>query len=945
MGIFRLLVPIFLILLLFFHPEHPPPSSVYLISPPNGTYTKENNETLEFIYTRSSSLKGVVNCSLYVDGKLGNYSVNVSSNAKVSVHVNFSLVEGKHWWWVVCTNGSAGESSVDTGGNWSLWIDRSVPDVNFQFPTPPTEVATNRNYVEVNISANDSSPISIFLDWNHSLVGYWSFEWYNESGVFDNSSYGNFAWFVNLSAENLSYGRFGRGLRFGEGYIKVANSTSLNLVENFTISLWIKPEMNYGPQLPDAYYMFVEAVNGWGYLSYEGWVGRIVMVMRIGATQDTLYCRTNLTEGKWYHIAAVRRGTNGWIYVNGNLCSAETVVGGTLKPLLGPLKIGEGVNGTLDEIQIWNRALSGDEIRALYQAKSKLLVNSTGLEHGKYVYRAYAIDSAGNINITETRSITIDSKPPKVNFVEPTPPAGVVINKKWVAVNVTVDDFTNTSAFIDWNNSLVGYWSFEYYNESGVFDNSSYGSFAWFTGGLSSENITYGKFGKGLEFNGSGYLESQDFKKLRLEDTNLSIALWIKTTTDSCAIMKVGATGGRITIENDLNKVRVYAYNDSGAAFSTPLNLPPLPQDKWVFFVVTKKGKVIRLYGNGKYYTSFNITGTVNLTKPVFIGAGTFGTYFKGILDEVRIWNRALSPEEINASYHAGLHRLERNFTGLEDGKYEYRVYVIDSAGNVNVSGRSVWIDTVDPEYLEGSVSGTRAGEKVSFDVKWRDNIGLKKFVFLFDNCRGSFEKVEGKLHGEREKVVEINKRLRAVPGCLVKWKVLVEDLAGNWKSSPLHMFRTTSSTKRRSWDIAELEISPEEIYVELEPHSSLEFPIRIINRGRGVRVKLELEGNISKIASLNKREIFLYRNEIETVPLRFTADEEGVYHGFVVCKAGGEEKRVRVVTRVEKKSAPVMEENRTAEVKIRAEKERKLGLGELLIAFLRRIWTWIFPW
>ena len=440
-----------------------------------------------------------------------------------------------------------------------------------------------------------------------------------------------------------------------------------------------------------------------------------------------------------------------------------------------------------------------------------------------------SVDTGGNW------SLWIDRSVPDVNFQFPTPPTEVATNRNYVEVNISANDSSPISIFLDWNHSLVGYWSFEWYNESGVFDNSSYGSFAWFTGGLSSENITYGKFGKGLEFNGSGYLESQDFKKLRLEDTNLSIALWIKTTTDSCAIMKVGATGGRITIENDLNKVRVYAYNDSGAAFSTPLNLPPLPQDKWVFFVVTKKGKVIRLYGNGKYYTSFNITGTVNLTKPVFIGAGTFGTYFKGILDEVRIWNRALSPEEINASYHAGLHRLERNFTGLEDGKYEYRVYVIDSAGNVNVSGRSVWIDTVDPEYLEGSVSGTRAGEKVSFDVKWRDNIGLKKFVFLFDNCRGSFEKVEGKLHGEREKVVEINKRLRAVPGCLVKWKVLVEDLAGNWKSSPLHMFRTTSSTKRRSWDIAELEISPEEIYVELEPHSSLEFPIRIINRGRGV--------------------------------------------------------------------------------------------------------------
>ncbi|VVB94670.1 Concanavalin A-like lectin/glucanases superfamily protein [uncultured archaeon] len=70
----------------------------------------------------------------------------------------------------------------------------------------------------------------------------------------------------------------------------------------------------------------------------------------------------------------------------------------------------------------------------------------------------------------------------------------------------------------------------------------------------------------------------------------------------------------------------------------------------------------------------------------VRIGALPFANtgYFNGKIDEVRIYNRVLGPEEIKASYNAGINRLYHNFTNLPDGVYSYRAYAQNLMGNVN---------------------------------------------------------------------------------------------------------------------------------------------------------------------------------------------------------------------------------------------------------------------
>ena len=60
----------------------------------------------------------------------------------------------------------------------------------------------------------------------------------------------------------------------------------------------------------------------------------------------------------------------------------------------------------------------------------------------------------------------------------------------------------------------------------------------------------------------------------------------------------------------------------------------------------------MRLYVNGTQVASRAQTGTIQTTtNPLWIGGNSpYGEYFKGLIDEVRVYNRALTQAEIQAT-------------------------------------------------------------------------------------------------------------------------------------------------------------------------------------------------------------------------------------------------------------------------------------------------------
>lgn len=79
-----------------------------------------------------------------------------------------------------------------------------------------------------------------------------------------------------------------------------------------------------------------------------------------------------ITVGNWYHIACTYDGTSASIYVDGELQNSVSM-SGLLRVSTQHILIGANptsppssfFNGSIDDIRIWNRALSASEIQDL----------------------------------------------------------------------------------------------------------------------------------------------------------------------------------------------------------------------------------------------------------------------------------------------------------------------------------------------------------------------------------------------------------------------------------------------------------------------------------------------------------------------------------------------------------------------------------------------------
>ena len=82
-----------------------------------------------------------------------------------------------------------------------------------------------------------------------------------------------------------------------------------------------------------------------------------------------------------------------------------------------------------------------------------------------------------------------------------------------------------------------------------------------------------------------------------------------------------------------------------------------LPTNTWSHIAVTYDGATLRLYVNGTLVSSQARTGAISTsTNPLQIGGDSiYGQFFQGAIDEVRIYNRALTQAEIQADMNTPL--------------------------------------------------------------------------------------------------------------------------------------------------------------------------------------------------------------------------------------------------------------------------------------------------
>jgi hypothetical protein len=167
---------------------------------------------------------------------------------------------------------------------------------------------------------------------------------------------------------------------------------------------------------------------------------------------------------------------------------------------------------------------------------------------------------------------------------------------------------------------------------------------------------------------------------------------------------------------SNIQQIRVYFGNSVYYSDNYTISLNSW-QHVVVTFDVSLSSEQVKIYVNGIQRGVGTRTSTIPVnSESLYIGnrAGLDRT-FNGIIDEVRIYNRALSQEEINASYNNGLYRLHNKFTNLPTGTYSYYAYAIDAFGNLGKSETR----TVTLNYLYGC--NVNPGRILS-DPTWNSN-------------------------------------------------------------------------------------------------------------------------------------------------------------------------------------------------------------------------------
>ncbi|HNQ88452.1 MAG TPA: LamG domain-containing protein [Verrucomicrobiota bacterium] len=216
------------------------------------------------------------------------------------------------------------------------------------------------------------------FDPTDGLVGYYPFNG-NANDESVNSNDGN------VSGAQLDLDRFGnpsRSFSFS-GYPEYIETTAAvgfpSGTEDFTVSLWVQ----VASLPPDAQILFCNSVVGDFELTiYRTTTGSTApMDFMMGGDYGVPEVRTAdvlWESGRWYNVQLVRSGNHFAIYRDATVIGENDVDSTiTAPPGSRNIRFGLGVppqvhqfGGGLDDIRIYNRALSGDDVGALYRLES-----------------------------------------------------------------------------------------------------------------------------------------------------------------------------------------------------------------------------------------------------------------------------------------------------------------------------------------------------------------------------------------------------------------------------------------------------------------------------------------------------------------------------------------------------------------------------------------------
>ena len=451
-------------------------------------------------------------------------------------------------------------------------------------------------------------PYSLSL--NSGLVGHWTFDGANITNgrINDISGQGNHGRLISIATSTFYVsGKLGQAFNFDATDDYIDTGSDLIGTSAGTYAAWIYARS-------DGENGIASIIDNRGLIFGIGYTSaRTIGFSSNSGTTNAASANGAITYNTWNHVIVTRDASGvANIYVNGVLSGSANQNSGTPTAGTQNVDIGNTIfqsrtwDGYIDDVRVYNRVLTAAEITKLYSF------------------------GASKLGVTKT-------------------PTGL-------------------------QSGLVGHWTFDGKDMSGgvARDISGQGNNGNPTNIATSTFYTVGKIGQGAKFDGVDDVVNMPNMDI-LESGNMSFSFWINLNGSQNLrwIMNQWNSsnqGPAIFIDSDGTlSFEIGSYGsgriDTSATF---------PINTWTYVTATASGNVLTLYINGIQSVQATVVRTESSASQIFSLAGTHDSLvaISGLLDDVRIYSRALSTSEIAELYSAGTPKQNVTVspTGLKSG-------------------------------------------------------------------------------------------------------------------------------------------------------------------------------------------------------------------------------------------------------------------------------------